>query len=493
MSRWPRPRDRTTRTTSSASIRVPARAGREGRGQPGQLLLPVRRLRGRLPGDDLQRRFNPREIMLKVLYGLGDELLERGLGPLAVHQLLQLPRALPAGGQAGRGDHLAEEHAGRPRDLPRAAAKRSSRPSRRPGARSPVSPAVDRQRERFGLPPLTAGPDGGDPALLSPAEGSTAADGAGPSRRRAAPAPRRTEALRLLPRLPDPGPAPGDGVRHPQDARRRSGIEIVDLEGASCCPDPIYFKSKDKLSWLSVAARNLTPGRGAGPGHLHQLLRLHRDALRDLPPARGREAAGAGQRAAGEDRPASTRARPGCRHIATLLRDEVGYDAIREVGRCGRSTGSRWRSTTAATCSSRAASCRWTTRTTPRSWRSWSRPSAPRRCATATGTSAAARPARTRTSPTNMMHDLLGDGARGGGGAALPDLPDLLRPVRPRPGEGRQAVRGGLPHPGHLLPAAPGLRPGRPLRRAGLRASALQAGVPAPLRGVGRRRTPASA
>ena len=35
-------------------------------------------------------------------------------------------------------------------------------------------------------------------------------------------------------------------------------IEIVDLEGASCCPDPIYFKSKDKVSWLAVAARNLT-------------------------------------------------------------------------------------------------------------------------------------------------------------------------------------------------------------------------------------------
>ena len=36
------------------------------------------------------------------------------------------------------------------------------------------------------------------------------------------------------------------------------GIDIADLEGASCCPDPIYFKSKDKLDWLSVAARNLT-------------------------------------------------------------------------------------------------------------------------------------------------------------------------------------------------------------------------------------------
>ena len=36
------------------------------------------------------------------------------------------------------------------------------------------------------------------------------------------------------------------------------GIDIADLEGASCCPDPIYFKSKDKMSWLAVAARNLS-------------------------------------------------------------------------------------------------------------------------------------------------------------------------------------------------------------------------------------------
>ncbi len=42
------------------------------------------------------------------------------------------------------------------------------------------------------------------------------------------------------------------------------GIEIVDLEGASCCPDPIYFKSKDKLDWLAVAARNLTLAEDLG-------------------------------------------------------------------------------------------------------------------------------------------------------------------------------------------------------------------------------------
>ena len=35
------------------------------------------------------------------------------------------------------------------------------------------------------------------------------------------------------------------------------GIEMVDLEEASCCRDPIYFKSREKLAWLAVAARNL--------------------------------------------------------------------------------------------------------------------------------------------------------------------------------------------------------------------------------------------
>ena len=52
-------------------------------------------------------------------------------------------------------------------------------------------------------------------------------------------------------------------TRHPamefaiRETLPKLGIEIVDLEGASCCPDPIYFKSSDKLDWLSIAARNL--------------------------------------------------------------------------------------------------------------------------------------------------------------------------------------------------------------------------------------------
>ncbi len=35
------------------------------------------------------------------------------------------------------------------------------------------------------------------------------------------------------------------------------GIELVDIDGFTCCPDPIYFKARDKMKWLVTAARNL--------------------------------------------------------------------------------------------------------------------------------------------------------------------------------------------------------------------------------------------
>ncbi len=42
------------------------------------------------------------------------------------------------------------------------------------------------------------------------------------------------------------------------------GIDLVEVDGFTCCPDPIYFKSRDKMKWLTIAARNLAVAEAAG-------------------------------------------------------------------------------------------------------------------------------------------------------------------------------------------------------------------------------------
>lgn len=42
------------------------------------------------------------------------------------------------------------------------------------------------------------------------------------------------------------------------------GVELVDVSGFTCCPDPIYFKARDKMQWLTIAARNLCVAEDAG-------------------------------------------------------------------------------------------------------------------------------------------------------------------------------------------------------------------------------------
>lgn len=42
------------------------------------------------------------------------------------------------------------------------------------------------------------------------------------------------------------------------------GLELVDIDGFTCCPDPIYFQAKDKIEWYTVAARNISLAEDLG-------------------------------------------------------------------------------------------------------------------------------------------------------------------------------------------------------------------------------------
>jgi heterodisulfide reductase subunit B len=42
------------------------------------------------------------------------------------------------------------------------------------------------------------------------------------------------------------------------------GLDLVDVDGFTCCPDPIYFQARDKMDWYTVAARNITLAEDVG-------------------------------------------------------------------------------------------------------------------------------------------------------------------------------------------------------------------------------------
>lgn len=42
------------------------------------------------------------------------------------------------------------------------------------------------------------------------------------------------------------------------------GIELVEMEDFSCCPDPVRFRAVDQFAWLAMAARNLSIAQKEG-------------------------------------------------------------------------------------------------------------------------------------------------------------------------------------------------------------------------------------
>jgi heterodisulfide reductase subunit B len=277
---------------------------------------------GDCPATTYGSGFNPREIMLKVLYGLGDELLvadsvlwqctncynchercPQEVKPVEV--IISLKNML-----ADRGIY------------PEFVAK-VIRAFETTGRTTPIGPPVDREREKYGLGPLGPVPMDEIRALIDPsAQPQESAPAARPHATRDD-HPRFAFFPGCL--IPTRHPAMEFAIR---STLRALGLELIDLEGASCCPDPIYFKSKDKLSWLAVAARNLALAEEQGldvvtncsgcTATLSEASHLLEDAaLRSQVNGRlariGREYGGTSQ----------------VRHVVTLLRDVAGQEAIR--------------------------------------------------------------------------------------------------------------------------------------------------------------------
>ena len=288
---------------------------------------------GDCPATTYGTGFNPREIMLKVLYGLGSELLRedsilwhctncynchercpQDVKPVEV--IISLKNML-----ADRGIY------------PPTVAK-VIETFEKTGRTVTITPAVDRQRERLGLPPMKQVPLDEIAPLLD--------DSAADVRREPAPDKKTSDAQTVSSTAPEASKRfaffPGCliPVRYPamefaiRETLPRLGIEIVDLEGASCCPDPIYFKSKDKVSWLAVAARNLSLAEEQGldvitncsgcTATLSETYHLLQDeTLRSRVNSRLKKI---GREYSGKSR---------VRHIATVVRDEVGYDRVRDT------------------------------------------------------------------------------------------------------------------------------------------------------------------
>lgn len=107
------------------------------------------------------------------------------------------------------------------------------------------------------------------------------------------------------------------------------GVEIVDLDGFTCCPDPIFFKASDKIGWLTLAARNLCVAEEAGldifticSGCTATLSEVSHE-LNEDPQLRARvnrRLARIGREYRGTVR---------VRHIVTFLRERIGLDRIR--------------------------------------------------------------------------------------------------------------------------------------------------------------------
>ena len=108
----------------------------------------------------------------------------------------------------------------------------------------------------------------------------------------------------------------------------RVGLELVDIDGFTCCPDPIYFHARDKMKWYTIAARNISLAEDAGldiittcSGCTATLSEVNL-ALKEDEALRGQ----INERLARIGR--KFKGTINVRHAITVLRDDLGYDAV---------------------------------------------------------------------------------------------------------------------------------------------------------------------
>jgi len=135
---------------------------------------------GDCPATTYSDDFNPREIMLKVLYGLGEELLVEDsilwecTNCYNCHE--RCPQEVkPVEVIISLKNMLAD------RGIYPPAVDKVIGTFEETGRTTPLSGAVDRQRERYGLPPLAPVPMDEIRALIEPADGSGDAPARSPS------------------------------------------------------------------------------------------------------------------------------------------------------------------------------------------------------------------------------------------------------------------------------------------------------------------------
>jgi len=282
---------------------------------------------GDCPAATYGERFNPRELMLKVLYGLGEEMLQENsvlwecTNCYNCHE--RCPQQVkPVEVIISMKNMLAD------RGIVPGTVEKVIKTFETTGRTTPVGPAVDRQRERFGLEPMVPVPMEELKTLLeAPVDAVATAASSEPGVTPVS----RTDSRRLafFPGclIPARHPAMEFAIRH---TLGKLGIDIVDLEGTSCCPDPIYFKSKDKVRWLSVAARNLTLAEEQGldiftncsgcTATLKETYHLLHDE--ELKAKVNGRLGTIGRTYRGTSR---------IRHVAALLRDVIGYEEIKKT------------------------------------------------------------------------------------------------------------------------------------------------------------------